>query len=450
MRETSLRLGIALVVATLFNSPLGAQDPGGLVVEYQADFGGAEAAPRDSSSQANEFLAEKGWGLGYDPSKEIFIAVGTAAIKAPANSGSFDVARQEAAVMSLMNAKAELARFLSQSVETEIASRYAEPNIGETFSAAEMPVEPGLLGKAMVLANDYLDSLLEERGIDPTDPDGARAAAAAVAELIASETFSSAVSVMARQEIGGVQAYRSFESVSPGTPNNSISVVAIFSPKSKKLHDALLGVGEAPQGNPGQSFAAWAREQGGAVLIYTHGVQPRTDENGEVSLLLFGQSVARSDSSRAAQAARDKARLAATGAARRFLGEMVVIAENSTQSSSFAEFADDSGMYSSTDSFEQSIGSRSQRLSMPGITPVYTWEFKHPLSGKSTYGWVGKMSLTDALAANQLRDTFNSTAGSRGGNGISGRRSRPTRPPTSRGVNGGGSGSGSGAEGEDP
>ena len=352
--------------------------------------------------------------------------------------------------MSLMNAKAELARFLSQSVEAEIASRYSEPNIGETFSATETPAEAGLLDKALALANDYLDRELEERGIDPDDPDGARAAAAAAAELIASETFSSAVRVMARQEIGGVQAYRSFESVAPGTPNNSISVVAIFSPKSRKLHDALLGLGDPPRGNPGQPLADWAREQGGGVLIYTHGVQPRTDESGEVSLLMFGQAMARSGSSRAAQAARDKARLAAVGAARRFLGEMVVIAETSIQSSSFAEFVDDSSMYSSTDSFEQSIVSRSQRLSMPGITPLRTWEFKHPLSGKTTYGWVGKMSVADALAANQLRDTFDSTAGSRGGDGISGRRPTPPRAPSPPGNNGGGSGSGSGVEGEDP
>ena len=147
--------------------------------------------------------------------------------------------------------------------------------------------------------------------------------------------------------------------------------------------------------------------------------------------------------------ANDKARLAAVAAARRFLGEMVVVAENSSQASSYAEYADDATLYSAIDSFEQEIKSRSARLKMPGITPVYTWRFQHPLSGKTTYGWVGKLSVSDALAANELRDMFDEIAGSRGGAGISGRRPAPPSRPKPGAPAGGGRGSGAGGE-EDP
>ncbi len=446
--RTSLILAVLGLLAS--SGVTMAQDPGGVVVEYQDDYGGAEAASRSAVDQANDFLANKGWATGYDRAKGIFIAIGTAAIKAPPGDPGFDTARQEAAVMSLMNAKAELARFLSQEVETELSSRYSEPNIGETLSATEMPPEPGLIDKVVLLANAELDAMLNDRGINPNDPDGKRSAAASAAQLVASETFSSAVSVMARQEIGGVQAYRSFESVEPGASSNQIAVVAVFSPKSKQLHDALLGSGDPPSGDPRESISAWARSQGPEVLLYTHGVQPRTDENGEVSLVLFGQATPRTSATRSAQAATDKARLAATEAARRFLGEMVVLAENSSQASSYAEYADDATRYSATDSFEQEIKSRSARLKMPGITPVYSWQFQHPLSGKVTYGWVGKLSVSDALAANELRDTFNEIAGSQGGAGISGRRPAPSGRPSTVSPPGGGRGSGAGAEGEDP
>ena len=445
---TSSMLAVVGVLAS--SGVIMAQDPGGVVVEYQDDYGGAEAAPRSALDQANDFLAGKGWRLGYDRSKGIFIAIGSAAIKAPPGDLGFDLARQEAAVMSLMNAKAKLARFLSQEVETELLSRYSEPNIGETLSATEMPSEPGLVDKVILLANAELDGMLNERGINPKDPEGAREAAASAAQLVASETFSSAVSVMSRQEIGGVQAYRSFESVEPGTSSNQIAAVAVFSPKSKQLHDALLGSGDPPRGNPRDSISVWARSQGPEVMLYTHGVQPRTDENGEVSLVLFGQATPRTSSSRSAQAATDKARMAAVAAARRFLGEMVVIAENSSQASSYAEYADDSTLYSATDSFEQAIQSRSARLKMPGIAPVYTWKFQHPLSGKTTYGWVGKLSVSDALAANELRDIFNEVGGSQGGAGISGRRPAPPSRPKPATPAGGGRGSGAGAEGEGP
>ena len=440
-----------LSTMVLASSLLGApQDPGGGAVEYQSDFGGAEAAPRKATDQAADFLNAKGWVAGYNQSKGTFTTIGVAAIKAPAGSPSFDAARREAAIMSLMDAKAQLARFLAAEVETSLASKYSESNIGATIAEpTAVPGEPGVFGKVVAIANAELDAMLVDRGIDPTDPDGARQAAAMAKELVASETFASAVSVMARQEIGGVQAYRTFESIDGGT-GNQIACIAIFSPKSKKLHDALLGLCDPPAGKPRTPLAEWARSQGPSQLLYTHGVQPRTDENGEVCLIMFGQSTPRTSTSRSAQAAISKARNNATAEARRFLGEMVVIAESQQEASSYAEYADDSAKYASNDSFSQEITSRSASLKMPGISQIHTWEFKHPLSDKVTYGWVGKLSVTDALQANQLRDKFSEAAGSAGGAGIANRRPEKVTPPSNKPAASGGSGDGAGVEGEDP
>ena len=129
---------------------------------------------------------------------------------------------------------------------------------------------------------------------------------------------------------------------------------------------------------------------------------------------------------------------------------MVVIAESQEESSSYAEYADESSMYASNDSLEEEIRSRAAKLSMPGISQIHTWEFKHPLSNKTTYGWVGKMSVTDALDANQLRDVFNEVGGSKGGKGISNRRPKKTPRPSDPASGGGGTGGGAGVEGEDP
>jgi hypothetical protein len=450
MNRWTHRASGLLVAALALPLVAAPQDPGGVVVEYEDGYGGGEAAPRKARDQASDFLNGKRWTEGWDRAKGIYTAIGVAAINAPAGSPNFDAARRQAATMSLMNAKASLARFLAAEVEASIDSKYSEPNIGATLDmSTEMPSEPGIIDKVVILVNDELDSMLQERDIDPGDPDGARAAAAAAKQMVASETFSSAVSVMARQEIGGVQAYRTFESIDGGT-GNQIACIAIFSPKSAKLHDALLGAGDPPSGSPRENLAAWARSQGAEELLYTHGVQPRTDESGEVCLVMFGQSSPRTSSSRSAQAATTKARNNALAEARRFLGEMVVIAESQDESSSYAEYADESSMYASNDSLEEEIRSRAAKLSMPGISQIHTWEFKHPLSNKTTYGWVGKMSVTDALDANQLRDVFNEVAGSKGGKGISNRRPKKTPRPSDPASGGGGTGGGAGVEGEDP
>ncbi len=445
----------SVVVSWAIAAVVMAQDPaGGQVEESPGGFSaGADEVP--AAQMAEDFLAARGWAAGHVSVRNALFAIGIGSIDAPAGSDSFGLARRQAAQSALLNAKKDLATYLAAEVETAVMSFYAEgggsPSADDVVEADSSPVPPSILSKATKLVEVELDGLLRDRGVDPNDLDGRAARSKAAEEVIASSEFLSAVQLFARQEIGALQVLRSFESLKVG--QEQVACVVVYSPKSRSLQEALLGLGSVSDRQAGIPIAQWARELGGEVLLFTHGVQLRTDENGEVNLVIFGQSDPRTESSRSQAAARDKAKLNATAAARQFLGEMVYVAQSSSESSSLEEYADKTRSFDDTSEVLEEISARADRLRMPGISWVYSWQFTHPRATKPTFGVVGKLSLGSAMDANGLRELFEASAGSRGGEGIAGRS--PADPPVGDGSagssNGGGrGGSGVGAEGEDP
>ena len=434
-----------------------AQDPSGRQADESLETIAAEAAPVRASKIAQDFLADRGWPEGRIGDLDSFVAIGVWAINAPAGSDSFGLARRQAAQMALLDAKKSIATYLSAEVETSMTSFYMEGSgSSSTGGGAEGdsdPVSPGIFSKAMKLVELELDGLLRDRGVDPNDPDGRAARSEAAKQVIATAGFASSVQLIARQEIGALQAFRTFESIVPGSGGNEVACVVVYSPKSRALQEALLGRGSVSDGMAGIPISQWARGLGDESLLYTHGVQLRTDENGELNLVIFGQSDPRTESSRSQIAARDKAKLNAIAEARRFLGEMVYVSESQVESSSFEEYSDMSGSFEDSSEFLQQIEARADRLRMPGISWVYSWQFTHPLSELPTFGVVGKVSVDSAIEANGLRELFGAAAGSRGGDGIAGRSSsdRPVEDDSSGSADGDGrGGSGVGAEGEDP
>lgn len=438
---------------------------GGVVPEFQPGYGGAQGSVTlDARDQAQEFLSSKGWGEGVNPNG-MWVVIGKSSLPCGANSKDFDQCRRQAYEEAMFQAKRAMVKRLADRVRTEIERRYAEGDVLKRMSQQRqvtIAAEPSLMDKVVALADNVISKELADRGVQVgpsadnkawTDEERKKSEEAARKEaqqLLSKKEFRSAVESVASCEISGIQAYRTFEYV-PAGKNGSIAVIAIYSEKSDELQRALLGLGPVPSGAPKEPIAAWARSEGPQSLLYTFGVQPRTNEKGEVVLVSFGQSTPITDSEDSLDAAEEKADLAASGAARSFLGELVMSQQMQVEASTLKQFADNAAAFESQSAFTSAIKATAETLSMPGGNVVYNWKMKHPLSNKVTCGVVKVYSVSDALMANKLREKFNALAASRGGRGISDKQP-PSTPPASgtKTRQRTGSGNGSGAEGEAP
>ncbi|MFO1540328.1 MAG: DUF6844 domain-containing protein [Chloroflexota bacterium] len=457
----------APAAASIMQEPGGAAAPaaaapaGGVAVqfEFDKDFGKAEASKSDAEQAAKKFVSQKGWSVGRTGSEDtgFLVVVG----KGPITGGpteSFDQRRRQAAKEAMLQAKKAMVQYLAAEVSTSTKFKYVEgtPPLDEIASASALaPREPGALAKVKAILNHELDKQLKERNIDPSlkTPEqrakAEEAARQAAKKILGSTEFRDAVNIAAEHELSGLQAFRTFESMGSGG-SGKVAVVAVYSKKSAELHRALLGQGPVPTGAPQQSIMRWAESQGPDVLLYTHGVQVRTNEKGEVVLVAFGQSTAIGNSERQLDAAGKKARAQAIGELRRFMGELVMTAESDLEASSLTEFADDTSEFKSESRYSEEINARTEKLKEPGMLEALPWEKQHPQSDRLTKGSVMVWSVSEALAANDLGDKLRAAGGASGGAGIGTKRAPEQASPKKATTVGGKPSSGSGAEGEDP
>lgn len=472
----ALSLAVAFVVtASAMNAPSALQEQGGAVPagggvsasflpNSDPDYGTAAGGDKvkDAKRQAMDYIAQRGWKLGlngksFDTGFQVYI--GEAAIPI-GDQASLSVRRTTAATQALLDVKKEISENYCVQVKREIEMLYKEGNIdllpiGQATST-NTP-KPGLLAKAKALLDFEINEQLKSRGIDPSlqTPDeqekAKKEAAEASREIVSQRSFQDMINAQSKNEVAGLQAFRTFEHMDQ-KGEGMIAVVGIHSPKSEQLQRALLGQGETPKGMPSESVTKWASEEGPEVLLYTHGVQVRTDEQGEVVLVSFGQATPVTRSSSTRVAASSKAKLQAEGEIRSFLGEMIYTNGLLKTATNLKEYSDIDAKFDSSQGFEERVKAEADTLKIPGIDVAFEWELQHPQADRETVGVVLVLSVSRAIAANELRERMAAVGGSKGGAGIS--RVLPTPPsapatPKAQPTKGKSS-SGAGAEGEDP
>jgi hypothetical protein len=449
--------------STPYQSPAASAPAGGVALrfekEYAADYGTAVAVEGDAEDSAKSYLVQKEWRTGRngDPATGFLVVLAKAPIVA-GDAASFDQRRRQAAKEAMLQAKKSMTETLAAEVETSTRLKYVEgaPPMEEIAAAASVaPKQPGAIAKVKAILDYELDQQLKSRNIDPslqTPEERAKAESAAkeaAREIIGTSQFRDAVRIAAEHELSGLQAFRTFESTGSGG-SGQVAVICVYSQKSAELQKALLGLGPAPAGLPQQSIDAWVAAQGPNVLLYTHGVQVRTNEKGEVVLVGFGQSTPPGKSERLIDAASKKAKVQAMGELRRFMGELVATAESDIEASTYKDFADGTSEFKSQSRYEEEVSAEANKLLTPGALDAGTWSKRHPQSDRETQGCVVVWSVSEALEANALRDRLKAAGGASGGRGIGDKRpSRPSGGSTTPKPSGKPS-SGVGAEGEQP
>ena len=430
-----------LAAASMAQAPEAIPTAGGVVVELvQVDpkFGIGEKA-KDAKKQAREFLELRKLKEGFDQKNGIFVAIGSETFAVEGRKNGFDDARQWAFMLALLDAKQKLAESMGNHLQVEMAKMLKSGSVGQIAlpeTAQDLVFPKSLMDKAILILQDEVNKELNKRGLGTADAGqdvdatsklesvnkNAEEVRKKSLDLVIQKNFQEAAALFSRAEIAGAQVYRMFESIEIGK-KGSVAVILIYNTKSGELTRALLGKGKAPQEIPGESISAWAKALGETDLLYTQGAQMRTDENGEVVLVTFGQATPIREDQDLADVALDEAKDNANIAGRLFLGDMMTSQtdlQGGFDLKKFGELAN-TDEYKSAKKRLQTIRIASADLEMKGGSVVHEWSMKHPMSDVTTEGCVMVFSLSAAQAANALRDQMDANSGSKGGAGVTSR-----------------------------
>ena len=435
--------GIFAIIAYLFTGIAFAGSPS---PEFGVDETSSRFHNRSVKEDIDDFLTNQGFSEGENARPQggdIFIAVGTGIIEAPRSSPSYMSSRINAFDKAMIAAKSQMVEYLGVSIQNEVLDEYSEgQSPAERKKKKEAVIAsqaaPSIFDKALALVNAKLDSLLVEEGVDLNKP----VPKETLKKVVASGVFEKFTKTAANARIVGMQAWKVFEA-SPDGRKGQIGVVAVYSEKLHRMADALFSGNSSglPEGVPKKRIVEQIPRDG-KVLLTTFGVQQKTDENGKLVLVAFGQSVPKSDNPRSFDAAYDKAKLEAMSSLRSFAGEIALVESDLAKFESVEEFENGMEDYRNEEYFRKKVKTKADALKVSGIKKIYRWEDVHPLTNKKVAGVVISWSPDSAAKASELSNkmaTVPQKTGSKGPSfGIG-----STRQPT--GNNQGGSYHGAGA-----
>lgn len=441
-----LRLAAAAILGTgVLSSPAPAQEPSGAAGGVAIEFGG-ESVPGDKSARerARDYLASKGLNEGWNAEKRLWIGIGSATIAQLPGKPEWDVARYLAFQKACADAKTKAVERMGAAVAASMESASktgTDLNEAKKKAFADANQEGarqlGVIDKVAAIIEAEVDKEYKARVPDATaeptpEEKAAREDAAArrrrelTQDLLKDARFRSAVSVVAKEELCGMQCFRTFEEIPPGK-QGTIAVIMACNDASLALAAALMGKNPVPPaGAPGTARSdtkAWANALDRKTLLYTMGCQIRQNEKGEVVLVSFGQSTPTVDDEDLQDDARDGASLTAFEEARRFVGELVETRGTLSREQQMRIYRQE-GMegvdkeVSVRKDQARDFAAKSEALMMRGGEDIREWDQRHPLSQVPTFGVIRVFSLSGALAALDMREDMQAVGGSKGGAGV--------------------------------
>ena len=204
--------------------------------------GGAQfvKTPKDA---AKEFIRKKGFKIGLNTKSDgssFFLSVGQGSVSVTNDVQAIHDARFNGFRKAIQNAKAEMVKFLGESIVTSLSASVKENTMPEkipeeTIKKAVGP-DSGEYEKIKKLIGLKLDRALKEEGYDPDSSNEDKKEV--IEKVIRSRDIESFFTATAQQMISGFQAWSVFEESNPGD-RTMITVVGIWSPKLSKLANAI-------------------------------------------------------------------------------------------------------------------------------------------------------------------------------------------------------------------
>lgn len=380
----------------------------------------------DATAKIQAFLDGKAWTEGDNAKADgsvFIVSVGYGTIAAPPSHPSYNASRSRAFAKAMLDAKAQMARYLEQSLSVAVEMSYAEQGVSgdptpqEQMAAAlnAMP-DDSLIGKGKRYLHAKMDTLLSKEGVDvAAQREKAQAdydAAAAKAKQVAStETFKRAIGSTATAYVSGLQAFYTVEAQGKGE-NGEIGVVCVWSPALAETAAAMTN-GQMPTAlRKGKKPIREQLPADTKVLLSTFGVQQKIDENGQLVLVSYAQNAARTANKRAERAAYSKAQLDASAQIRAFAGEAVTTNQAMAEAEESLDYDLEGQLpdYRDESAYNEYQQSVAKALPINGIKVVKRWSAKHPVSGQMVYGVVCAWSPAGAALAREQKAAIEASA----------------------------------------
>jgi hypothetical protein len=234
-----------------------------------------------------------------------------------------------------------------------------------------------LVEKSQVLADKAIDAEIKKYDQRWSGSPAARADKVATLQQKLSENITSSTALFASGAFTAVQC----EGPSDEDDGKySVLVGLIWSPNLQKIAEAIWNpatqIPPAPPGLALKEQFSNLKNESPDWLAYTMGARVFTDEKGNRVVVGFGVAPKTS----LMNVDRDRARLAASSAIQRFLGEKLVA--NSEEHKRFEErgYKDGSSTSFDTSGFSSRIDSVSKDFPLVGATEVTSWRGEHPWS----------------------------------------------------------------------
>ena len=391
---------------------------------------------KDTDTVLQEYLDSRpngGWKEGVNHNKNgIFVVEkGIGAIQGKPDSVSYNDSRSRAFDKAMMDAKAKLAEFLENEISMAASYSYVEPPIGGSTAERELAEtianqpSDSIIGKAKMLVSKKLDNLLRKEGYDV---DAAKAGGKAreaelkakIAAVQGKETFQKVIKSCSSTVLSGAQAFYTVEIIKGGRAE--IGVILVWSPKLAEMASSLVNGRSVSRTTPKKPIKEQINKDPDTLLT-AFGVQQKIDENGEYVLVAFGQAAARSSNSASANMARTKARQNAQAMIRSFAGETIAHNMAQEQAEETLDFGEGTVPdYRDQSSAERIIKAASAKMSINGLGSVYSWNARHPISGRLVYGTVVSWNPSQADIAREVKKQIESSAK----DGAAGRRTVPS------------------------
>jgi hypothetical protein len=302
----------------------------------------AQATPQTARDRADDWIRQRGWREGRNPDGTI-VAIGTA--PSDPTGTRPELARALSFELACLEARNELATYLSAEIVSESASRLTTQQ-GPASSAIGRLTH----GETPILSSDFRE----------------------------------AVWVSARCELSALLPDASFESPKQSGPG-LIAVVLRHDPASAATARTLAtGAASLP------ISSAPAIEALLASLTVDPDEQPLgvrvlRDERGSPVLAAFGRSDVR-DEPVAVARAQERSRIAAEAALRNFIGQVHAGQSMLEHASSLTELADGRARFSSAESFKRWLTTEAGAAALPPGIKARAWSA--PASGPSRYAGV--------------------------------------------------------------
>jgi hypothetical protein len=341
-------------------------------------------------------------GVNRRATGTLFMARGVAELSAQPRSPQWMVNRQAAFTRAELNARAALARYLSEEVES---GRSVEVFQGGTDAAAPTarPVTTQVSNaeRLSTLAGEQLDSAI--RQFNP-QWNGANVSEEERRAQAAREQVNVQQNIVARAQMFMAGAMTAQQCEGPDADGRyAVSVTLFWSQRLQEIAENIIDPAHAVRVAPGPSLAEQFRQQAlenPTWLTSAMGVRVWTNDTGERVVVGFG-AVGGSSS---ASIDEDRARLQALGAIQRFVGERLEVRDSETGQFAARETGTGERQVFDNQAFQQKIEARARTVRLQGITTLQRWRGRHPWADTPMQVVVLVWTPSNSLAAETARE----------------------------------------------